>query len=217
VVWLKTGYGLINGFIDHVYTPLGTTSNYSAIANLYTLQIITAPAKIFSSLLFFISRYLATDFNSGDSSASRAQVFLLEPHVQNSCQLSAELQRHSFSASLESSSDLVAPILFFITPRRRPHRKHSVTISKEWSSNSQLKCSCSVRVWAAVWRSSLSWRNTTLYVSIPLLSSEWPALRSSFSVSQYISDITVVQCCINSTISTARKQLSSALWQTTSV
>jgi hypothetical protein len=38
-------------WIDHLYTPLGTTSNYSAIAILYTLQITTAPAKPFSSLL----------------------------------------------------------------------------------------------------------------------------------------------------------------------
>jgi hypothetical protein len=39
------------GFIDHFYTPLGTTSNYSAIANLHTLQITTAPAKAFAMLL----------------------------------------------------------------------------------------------------------------------------------------------------------------------
>jgi hypothetical protein len=34
------------------YTQLGTTINYSAIANLHTLQIITAPAKPFFSLLY---------------------------------------------------------------------------------------------------------------------------------------------------------------------
>jgi hypothetical protein len=37
--------------IDHLYTPLGTTSNYSAIANLHTLQITIALAKPFFSLL----------------------------------------------------------------------------------------------------------------------------------------------------------------------
>jgi hypothetical protein len=46
------GYGLVNRFIGHLYAPLRTTSNYSAIANLRTLQIATAPAKPFSSLLF---------------------------------------------------------------------------------------------------------------------------------------------------------------------
>jgi hypothetical protein len=50
-VWLQTGYGLVNGFIDHLYTPLGATSNYRVIANLYSLQITTAPTKPFSSLL----------------------------------------------------------------------------------------------------------------------------------------------------------------------
>jgi hypothetical protein len=39
----------MNGFIDHT---LGTTSNYSTIANLHTLQIITAHAKPFSGLLY---------------------------------------------------------------------------------------------------------------------------------------------------------------------
>jgi hypothetical protein len=45
------GYGLVNGFIDNLYTPLGTTSNYSNIAHLHTFQITTAPAEPFSSLL----------------------------------------------------------------------------------------------------------------------------------------------------------------------
>jgi hypothetical protein len=35
-------FGLGIGFIDHLYTQLGTTSNYSAIANLHTSQITTA-------------------------------------------------------------------------------------------------------------------------------------------------------------------------------
>jgi hypothetical protein len=29
------------GFTDHLYTPLGTTSNYSAIVDLHSLQITT--------------------------------------------------------------------------------------------------------------------------------------------------------------------------------
>jgi hypothetical protein len=47
------GYGLDIGFTDHLYTQLGTTSNHSAITNLHTLQITTAPTKPFSSLLYF--------------------------------------------------------------------------------------------------------------------------------------------------------------------
>jgi hypothetical protein len=46
-VLLSTRYGLANGFVDHLHTPLGTTSNYSVIADLQTLQITTTPAKAF--------------------------------------------------------------------------------------------------------------------------------------------------------------------------
>jgi hypothetical protein len=41
----------MNEFIDHLYSPSRTTSNYSATANLHNLQITTAPAKSFPSLL----------------------------------------------------------------------------------------------------------------------------------------------------------------------
>jgi hypothetical protein len=41
------GYGLVNGFIDHLYTPLGTTDSYRATADLHNSQITTAPAKSF--------------------------------------------------------------------------------------------------------------------------------------------------------------------------
>jgi hypothetical protein len=36
--------------IDHLFTQLVSTSNYSATANLHVLQITTAPAKLFPSL-----------------------------------------------------------------------------------------------------------------------------------------------------------------------
>jgi hypothetical protein len=44
------------------YTPHGTTSNYSAIANLHTFQIITAPAKPFSSLLYLHQPFRGNGF-----------------------------------------------------------------------------------------------------------------------------------------------------------
>jgi hypothetical protein len=43
----KRGLGWWIGFINHLYTQSGTTSNYSAIAYLHTLQITTAHAKSF--------------------------------------------------------------------------------------------------------------------------------------------------------------------------
>jgi hypothetical protein len=47
LVWLYTRFRLVSGFTDHLYTQLGTTSNYSAIANLQNSQITTASAKPF--------------------------------------------------------------------------------------------------------------------------------------------------------------------------
>jgi hypothetical protein len=67
------------------------------------------------------------------------------------------------------------------------------------SNNSQLKCSSSAWVGAAVCRYALS-QNTTLDTSIPHLLF-WMVLCSFFNVSQYTSDIIVVPCCMNSTIS----------------
>jgi hypothetical protein len=54
--------------IDHLYTRLGTTNNYSAIADLHTSQFTRAHAM--SSQSAFSSRFLVTDLNNGDSSPS---------------------------------------------------------------------------------------------------------------------------------------------------
>jgi hypothetical protein len=53
------------------------TLNYSANADLHNSQITTAPAEPFPACYVFTSRSLATASNSGDSSASRAQVLSL--------------------------------------------------------------------------------------------------------------------------------------------
>jgi hypothetical protein len=82
-VCLQTGYGLVNRFIDHLYTPLGTTSNYSATANLRTLQITASNIKIFQARTLFNSCFLVTDVNSGDSSASHIQVLPVRPISRN--------------------------------------------------------------------------------------------------------------------------------------
>jgi hypothetical protein len=62
------------GFIYHLYTPLGTTCNYSAIDNLHKSQITTATVKPSSACWLFNSCSLATASNNGGSSASRAHV-----------------------------------------------------------------------------------------------------------------------------------------------
>jgi hypothetical protein len=38
---LQTGYGLVNGFIDHLYKLLGITINYKIIADFYTTNQTT--------------------------------------------------------------------------------------------------------------------------------------------------------------------------------
>jgi hypothetical protein len=55
-------------------TQLGNTSNYSAIADLHTSQITAANTKSSPARSVFNIRFLVTDVNSGDSSASRAWV-----------------------------------------------------------------------------------------------------------------------------------------------
>jgi hypothetical protein len=73
----------VNGFMDHLYTRLETTINYIAIANLHTLKLPQYPLSIFPPCCVFISRSLATTSNSGDSSASSAQVSSSQPPMQN--------------------------------------------------------------------------------------------------------------------------------------
>jgi hypothetical protein len=107
-LWLSTGFGLVNRFIDILYTRLGTTSNYSAIADLHILQITTASAEPFIVCCIFTSRSLATVSNSGDSSASCTQVL---PPVQN-------------------STELITPTVLVKTSRHGPHRKHRLYSSK---------------------------------------------------------------------------------------
>jgi hypothetical protein len=60
----------VNGFIDHLYTPLGTTSTYSSIANLHNSYITTAHANPIPAWSVFTSRCLVTALNNDDSPVS---------------------------------------------------------------------------------------------------------------------------------------------------
>jgi hypothetical protein len=82
-------YGWDIGFIDHLYTRLKTTNNYSANVNLHNSQITTAWSKSFPVYCVFTSRSLATASNNGDSSASSAQA-LPERRLHSNCLFSSQ-------------------------------------------------------------------------------------------------------------------------------
>jgi hypothetical protein len=75
----RWGFGLEIGFIDHFNTRLMTTLNYSAIADFHTLQITTAHAKSFQSVV----SAPVTALNSGDFSTALTESSL-HRHPYNS-------------------------------------------------------------------------------------------------------------------------------------
>jgi hypothetical protein len=58
--WLQTGFGLMNGFIDHL--QMITTSNCNSLTGLHTLKITVTAAHLKFSV--FTSRFLVTDFSN---------------------------------------------------------------------------------------------------------------------------------------------------------
>jgi hypothetical protein len=66
----RRDFGLDIEFIDHFNTQLVITLNYSAIANVHTLQITRAHAKPFPARSVFTSSCLVRASNNGYSSAS---------------------------------------------------------------------------------------------------------------------------------------------------
>jgi hypothetical protein len=86
LVWGKVLTCSVISFLTIILTLLHSLSledyNYSATGNLYNSQITTTLVKPFPACCVF-SRFLATASNSGDSSASRAQVLSSQTPVQN--------------------------------------------------------------------------------------------------------------------------------------
>jgi hypothetical protein len=50
VEWLYTGFGLVIGFIDHLYTQLVTTNKYNSFTGLHPLKITVTAGHIKSSM-----------------------------------------------------------------------------------------------------------------------------------------------------------------------
>jgi hypothetical protein len=106
-VWLQTGFGFVTRFIDRFNTRLVTTFNYSAITCIHTLQITRAHAK--SSQFAVTSRFLVTNLNNGDSSASMLT---------------------SLPAGYCSTTELLLQTVLLITSRHRPLIKHRSSLLK---------------------------------------------------------------------------------------
>jgi hypothetical protein len=122
----KRGMDWWNGFTDHLYTSLGTRiTALSLISTLYKSPQHSLP-------------FPSNSFNSGDSSASRAQVLSSQPPVQNSTlnrQLPGWRPFHTnllvfslqadFQLTLcQLTSNWVTPTVFHITTLHGPSRKH---------------------------------------------------------------------------------------------
>jgi hypothetical protein len=77
---------------------LTTYTHHSELQVITALSLISTvykspqhPLSLFSACCILISRFLGKASNNGDSSASRAQVFLLQPPMHNSYELSTQL------------------------------------------------------------------------------------------------------------------------------
>jgi hypothetical protein len=103
--YIVTIWGCVT--IDGVWISefIYTTWNFKLITALSLISTTNRspqhPLRLFQACYVFISRSLATTSNSGVSSAFHAQILCSQPPVQNPCELSTQVQRHLFSASLE--------------------------------------------------------------------------------------------------------------------
>jgi hypothetical protein len=75
-------YRRVSNWILNLLTPLRTTSNYNATADLHTSQFITASPEPSPAWCASTSRSLTATSNSVDSLATRGQVLLSQPPVR---------------------------------------------------------------------------------------------------------------------------------------
>jgi hypothetical protein len=111
----RWGIDWMSGFIVTLYTPLGPTRDYSAIADLHTLQFTVTHTHTHTlGFSVFTSRFLSTDFNTviiyqSHCNCSTHEVFLAQPNsflaISRQSSLTA-VPRDSFNSdSAESESE----------------------------------------------------------------------------------------------------------------
>jgi hypothetical protein len=131
------------GFTNHFSIQLVITLNYSPTADFHSLQITTAHAKSFPARSVFTSSCLVTASNNGYSSAS-----WLKSSVNG-----GSLPTVPFLQGLPYRTDLVAQIVFLITPRHGLSRKHRF--------QQYLCCCMSIRCCGNVFTGPLSGNSST--------------------------------------------------------
>jgi hypothetical protein len=121
--------GLDRRFIDHLYTQLETTiTALSLITTLYKSS--HHPPSLFQSAVL-TSRCLVTASNDGGSWASGVQESAHAELISTAnSTIAPSLLSLPCRAQLncQPSTNLIAPILFFITTSHGPHRKHRSSV-----------------------------------------------------------------------------------------
>jgi hypothetical protein len=125
-ILFRRGFGLVTGFIDHLYTKLRTTSNYSSIANHHTLQSPQHRLSLFQPAMSSQAVPWQRLLTVGHSSASALK------SSPNACSLPANYFLHR----LPYRTDVFAPVISLITPRHGPRRQHrSFTYANRFRGN----------------------------------------------------------------------------------
>jgi hypothetical protein len=119
-------------WILDLLTQFGTTCNYRSTADFHTLQFTTAPAKLFPTCYVLTCRFLVTDVNSGDSSASRAQfLFSQDPCVYRTLVQRTHYRKDGCLCSIKANRTLDKEILSkwpFNGPPRAPENQWQLVL-----------------------------------------------------------------------------------------
>jgi hypothetical protein len=124
------GIGLVNGFIDHLYPGLRTTSTYKLSLIYIFYKLPQHHLSLFPACCGYISLSLATASNSRDFSFMLSGSIFTAPHAELKSQLTtpslAAISHQPLSLLFTGwlPTDRVTPIVFRITTLHRPSRKH---------------------------------------------------------------------------------------------